>query len=457
MFSSILSSIFTFTLLILYECLLWIAALLSIPQLLYGLIIEKKYRHSLLKRFGFGFPTIMKGERKLIWIHAVSVGEGKAVALLAKRLKSEWDNPILVVSSITETGHAEVKRSIPDADYHVFLPFDFYGITTPIVRKVKPDLVIVTETDFWYNFLRGAKCCSQPLRVDGGADEKRSALLAVVNGKISERSMRRFGRFAVFAKPLFELLDLFCLQSALYADRFHALGVPKEKIVVTGNLKFDSHPKCLSTTELADLRLQLGIGQTDKVVVIGSSHDPEEKWLLTALEIVWKQKPELKVVIVPRHPEKFDLVANWLKTCPVTSQRFSQGNLEASTRIILLDAMGMLGRCYQIADVAIVAGSYVSTVGGHNILEPLWHKVPTVFGPYMYGQPDLVEAVATYHAGLQLPIEKLAESIITLLERGPKAVALQQGCSELIQAMQGSTDRTMLALDIALRKHFQAA
>lgn len=416
---------------VLYEVTLWLLALLALPKFLYAHFVQKKYQQSFSKRFGKDFPKIEKGDRRLIWIHAVSVGETKAVSALAKSLKEDG-NPILIISNVTETGHAEAMRSIPEADYHVFLPFDFYAVIRPIVNRLKPDLVLLTETDFWFNFLRAAKC--------------QGAKIAVVNGKLSERSTARFKTFSFFSKYLFSDIDLFCLQSQLYANRFKFLGVPETKIVVTGNLKFDNHPTHLTDCEKADLRAKLGVLEGDKVVVVGSSHDPEEKFLMTAMQNLLEKEQALKVILVPRHPEKFDLVANWLQNYPVAFQKFSDGEISIKTPIILLDAMGMLGKCYQIADVAIVAGSYIKTVGGHNILEPLWHGVPTIFGPYMHGQPDLVEAATTYRAGLQVPIENLSASIHGLLTGGTQVEVLKQGCAQLIDAMQGSTKRTLLAL-----------
>ena len=235
-----------------YDFFLLLIGMIALPKLLYQMTFHKKYRNSLKQRFGIGFPEIDKGSKTLIWVHAVSMGETKAIAALAKKLKKRSENVILLFSTVTETGLAEGKKSIPEADYHVFLPFDFNWIIKPIVKRVKPDRVILCETDFWYNFLNASK--------DEGAH------LSVVNGKISVNSLKRFLKFPSFSHKLFSLIDSYCVQSSHYKERFLQLGIPEEKITVTGNIKFDSSFPKLSKEELNNWKLKLGIQPDDHVV-----------------------------------------------------------------------------------------------------------------------------------------------------------------------------------------------
>ena len=392
-----------------YAFVLWILALFALPKIIYSATFHGKYRQSFLKRLGKGFPEVNKGSRRLIWVHAVSMGETKAVSTIIKNLKAGKDNPIVLVSSITETAHAEAKKSIPEADYHVFMPFDFNFLIAPIVAKVAPDLVILSETDFWFNFLRAAKKCG--------------AKIALVNGKISERSLKRFQYFPSFSNALFGCIDLFCLQSEHYHNRFAALNIPAEKMVVTGNLKFDDEPPRLSENEKAALKDKFGINESNKVLVIGSSHDPEERQLLEVLQNIWNKEPRLKVILVPRHPERFNNVASLLESLSIPFSRFTKPEELANVKnkVLLMDAMGNLRNSYQIADLAIVAGSYTEKVGGHNILEPLWFGVPTIFGPHMHSQPELVEIVSGNSAGLMVPLENLEGVLSNLLEGGDDA------------------------------------
>jgi len=414
-----------------YEIVLWMLSLVAFPKMLYHRFKHGKYRESLGKRLGVGFPIIKKGNRSLVWIHAVSVGEAKAVAPLVKMLKAKMENPIIVVSSVTETGHAEVQRSIPQADYKVYLPFDFRFIIRSIVRSVKPDIVILSESDFWYNFLKSAK--------------ELGAKIILVNGKISSTSMQRFKKFSMLSKRLFGLIDLLCVQSEHYSKRFLEIGVPAEKITITGNLKFDGEYPKLSDDQLKIWKQQLGIEKGDQVLVIGSSHDPEEKMFLEVSQKLWIKFPRLKVVFVPRHPERFNEVAGILHAYNIPFIRFSQlgGNFYHDQRVILMDAMGLLRKCYQFADVAVVAGSYTSKVGGHNILEPSWYGVPVVFGPYMHSQPELVELVNHYGAGMQISKDRLHAELEKLLSCAETRGKIGESGLAMVAGINGATKRTL--------------
>lgn len=418
----------------LYEIILWLAAVLSLPKLLYSYWFKGKYRNSLGKRFGFNFPLIKKGNRFLIWIHAVSVGETKAVTSLAKQLKSQLKNPIIIVSSITETGHAEAKRCLPFADYHVYLPFDLNFIIKPIVSFIKPNLVIISETDFWYNFLNNCK--------------KANAFIAIVNGKISKSSMHRFEKMRFFSKRLFSKIDLACVQSQHYQSRFEKIGVPKDKIVVTGNLKFDDEYPKLTKEQFKEWRKQFRIEQGDPVCVIGSTHEHEEKLLLDQMHKVWSVFPKLKVILVPRHPERFNDAAMLLRKENISYARFSRLDQSSNDiKVILLDAMGFLRKCYQLADVAIVAGSYITKVGGHNVLEPAWYGVPVIFGPFMHAQPELCELIKEYRAGLQIPIEDISKTILELFQNPEKRKEIGENGLKMLSEINGATNRTWNALN----------
>jgi len=414
-----------------YDFFLLLIGIIALPKLLYQMAFHKKYRNSLKQRVGIGFPEINKGKKTLIWVHAVSMGETKAIAALAKKLKKRSENVILLFSTVTETGLAEGKKSIPEADYHVFLPFDFNWIIKPIVKRVKPDRVILCETDFWYNFLNASK-------VEG-------AHLSVVNGKISVNSLKRFLKFPSFSRKLFSLIDSYCVQSNHYKERFLQLGIPEEKITVTGNIKFDSSFPKLSKEELNNWKLKLGIQPDDHVLVAGSTHDPEEKIILEACEKVWKTDPKLKVLIVPRHPERFDEVAQLLKKRGIEFSRYSEKS-SRETPVVLVDAMGVLRQCYQSATLAVVAGSYTPKVGGHNIVEPCWYGVPVLFGPHLHSQPELLELVKEYQAGIQVDSSQLSHAIERLLLDTEQRKSLGQAGSRLVADLKGATDRTINAL-----------
>lgn len=414
---------------ILYSIGLFLIAVLALPKLLYMFIFHRKYRKSLLKRFGKDFPIIKKENRPLFWIHAVSVGETKAIAPLCRLLKNSTKNPLLLISSTTETGQEEALRSIPFADYHVYLPFDFNCVVRPLLQKAKPDWVILCESDFWFNFLTNAK--------DNGA------MVALVNGKISENSSNRFKKIPFLTNKLFSLFDLFCIQNEYYKKRFEELGIPSEKLHVTGNIKFDDpHPK-LPLDQLNELKSKLGIAEGDLVLVVGSSHDPEEKMIIELLPKLWEEFPNLKLILVPRHPERFNEVGALLKKSNIEANYFTKlDEAKWQTKVVLIDRMGLLRQCYQMADLAVVGGSFINRVGGHNILEPGWYGVPVVFGPYMHSQPELLELCRQYQSGIQTDKENLEQTLFQLLRDPIKREQLGKAGKRLVDEAQGATEKT---------------
>ncbi|HRD55683.1 MAG TPA: 3-deoxy-D-manno-octulosonic acid transferase [Parachlamydiaceae bacterium] len=418
---------------LLYDVSLILLILLYSPKIAYDYFFKGKYQKSLKKRFGIDFPEIDKKNEPLIWFHAVSVGETRAIAALAKALSADYT---LLITSITETGYAESKRSLAFADYHLFLPIDLKFIIQPIVFKVKPDVVMVSETDLWYQFLKAAK--------------KEGSSIFLVNGKISERSLKRLNYFSFFANKLYGLVDFFVVQSEAYKERFLSLGVPKEKIGVSGNLKFDIEEKVLSQDELKIWKERFGIDPRQKVITVGSTHENEETLVLDAIDQISGKHPDLKVILVPRHPERFSQIEKELQQRKASFCVFSKSE-KCSQNIVLVDAMGLLRYCYQIADIAIVGGSFWPKVGGHNILEPLYTGVPVIFGSYMHSQPELVHLVHAFSAGVQTDKEGLKDTLDVLLRDSEKCLEIKKSGLEMIASLQGSTKRT---LEI-LVDHFQ--
>lgn len=419
---------------VLYEIALWLLAILALPKTLYSFFVHKKYRKSLLARFGFSFPINSIDSHPSIWIHAVSVGETKAVVSLARELKSRFPRNPLIISSVTETGHAEALRSLPFADYHVYFPLDFFFVISRLIKKASPGLVILCESDFWYNFLY----CSK----------RQGAVLALVNGKMSDRSMHRFRFFHFFSKRLFGLFDLLCLQNVLYSNRFKEAGADSKKIIVTGNLKFDEEYPQLSQQKTNQWRQKLGIQPDQMVLTIGSTHFPEEKMLLDVLKKIWDQYPNLRVIIVPRHPERFKEVGQLLERERVSWINFSDiAQRTGREQVILVNAMGLLRMCYQLTDLAIVGGSFTEKVGGHNILEPCWYGKPVLFGPYMHAQLELVNLMTDYQAGVQTDLKELQLMLQNWITHPEKRKKIGANGLLLIKDLRGSTKHILNALD----------
>lgn len=415
-----------------YNVLLAFLSIGFFPKILYQYYRMGKYRKSLKGRLGLGFDSVEKGERPLIWIHGPSLGETKAIVKLAKKIRTQSPNAYLLITSTTETGHEEAKKSISFADNHLFLPFDFGWIIRPIVKRIKPSIVILCESDFWFNFLDECK--------------QNGAQVCLVNGKMSVKSMERYLWFAFFSKRLFSNIDLFCLQSERYLKRFTCLGVPKEKILVTGNIKFDNAASILSPLEAEIWKEKLKISSS-LIVVAGSTHNPEEMILLETLESIWNQFPDTKLLLVPRHPERFSEVAQLLKNRQIAFTRLSEIERGSGTeKVILIDAVGILKDCYQICDIAFVGGSFSEKVGGHNILEPCSYAKPVIYGQHMHSQLDLVEFMNEFKTGIQTTPEEFPSILARLIESEEERNELGAAGLKLMNAMQGASEKTFQAL-----------
>lgn len=380
--------------------MLYNAALLLLSFLWLPKLFQAKQRAILKDRLGWNLPQPKKRGKPIFWIHAVSMGETRAVLPLFEKLRAQYPKATLYISTTTETGRKEALRIMPDAEAHFLLPFDFSWTMRKLVRRLQPDLFILVESDFWLNLLKAVK------EVEGKT--------LLVNGKLSELSVHRYQLLKSFAKQLFSLLDHLCIQNEEYLNRFLKLGIDSKKCTLTGNLKLDITPKRLTADQLAEEKKRMGIAPTDRVLVIGSTHSKEEELLLEALKSVWEQVPQLKILLVPRHPERFSAVAEMLR-----SKGFAFGQYSSQTdlneRIILVDAMGILMHCYQMAELAIVGGSFIEGIGGHNIFEPVSIGIPAFFGPDMHTQKDLVELVLTNKAGEQVTLAQLPEALLNAL------------------------------------------
>ena len=417
-----------------YNCILFLIGLVALPQLLWQWLRYGKYRATLSQRLGLNLsklPSQKKG--KVFWIHACSLGETKAAVPLYNLMRQSYPEATFVISNTTETGHAEAKKSMPQASTHFFLPLDFSFQVKKVVERVQPDLLILIESDFWYHLLHYAK--------------KAGAKIALVNGKMSERSAKRFALFSFFARRLFSHFDCLCVQNATYKEVFLRFDIPSTKLHVTGNIKFDHLPPTLTQEQLALHKKELGILPTDRVVVIGSTHDREEEWLLSALDKVWQKIPQLKVLLVPRHPERFPLVAACLQSRGLSHISYTQrSQMRGDERVVLIDTMGFLNKAYQLGEVAIVGGSFVDGIGGHNVFEPAACGVPVLFGPYMADQAPIVDLVLKAKAGMQLTLDALAQTLLELLEHPEQQLPLRNAGLRLAQEAQGATLRSWQAI-----------
>ena len=423
---------------LLYNGALLLYALCFLPKMLWQWCVRGKYHESFLARLGFALPQIeIPPGKKLLWIHAVSMGETRAVIPLYQLLRQSYPDLLIAISSTTETGHREAKRYMPEASAHFYLPFDFSWIMKKYIDHLRPSYLLLVESDLWYHLLLYAK--------------KHEARLFLINGKISERSTRRFRCVPFFTQRLFSLFDLLCVQDAAYRERFLSCGAPSEKLHVTGNIKLDAQSPLFTPGQKQHFMQELGISPMDRIFVIISTHEPEEEWLLTALKPLWEQIAYFKVLLIPRHPDRFSQVAALLQRKQIPSLIYSQRDRASPTEkreasVILIDGMGLVYSCLQVAECALVAGSFVTHVGGHNIFEPILYGVPVLFGPHMQAQRELQQIILEAGAGRQITLPELPGQLLAWYQHPEQRRPYVEVCQSLRQQVQGATQRTFAAI-----------
>jgi 3-deoxy-D-manno-octulosonic-acid transferase len=411
-----------------YDLIQYVLLIFFLPKLYWDRISKGKFKKGLKAYLALSLPSKPPIAKKgpVFLLCAVSVGEAKAASSLLEKIKETYPTATIYIGSRTETGHAEAKKSLSKADGHFLLPFDFSWTVKRFLSYIEPDVVIIIESDFWYNFLKTSK--------------QRGSLLFLASGKLSETSCKRLCKVAFLAKKLFGLFDLLCMQNETFASRMLHFDLDPSKVIVTGNLKFDTP---FLRSDQSALKKQLGIAKEDWVVVVASTHHLEEESLLKAIAPLWKKIPELKLLLVPRHPERFSEVEEVLAKEEIPFTSYSRiAHRTGDEKIVLMDVMGMLFSLYLVADVAVLGGSFLHTLKGHNIFEPIQAGVPVIFGPYMRDQKDFVDCVLFAKAGLQTDLGGLCQEVESLWKNPAMLQNLRKNGERLLVEAQGSSSKT---------------
>jgi 3-deoxy-D-manno-octulosonic-acid transferase len=388
---------------LIYDLALFIYFILSLPKICWDRLRGKKHP-AFLQRLGFFLPIPTKPQ--VIWIHAVSVGEVKAAVPFFDLLKEKFPKSWIVITTTTATGQLQAKRSLSLADAFLYLPFDFSFSSRLFVKAIRPDLFFLVESDFWPNLLKNVK--------------RRGGKTFLVSGKISSRSVSRWQKFPFLAKRFFSSLDLLCVQNKEHANRFLSLVQEDNKIKITGNLKFDMRREFLKPLPFVETR---------SYITLSCTHAPEEDLLLDRLlTMSWT------ILLAPRHPERFREVQSLLERKKITYTRLSDYQEKSGLKVILIDSMGLLPSCYTRSFVAIVGGSFIPGVGGHNVLEPCFYGCPSIFGPYTYGQIEIVQTVLKGNSGLESPLEGILETVEKI---SSDRVAFSRRAEELVGGLHG--------------------
>ncbi len=418
----------------LYSFLLAVGFILMSPIFL---LRREKYISGFWQRLGF-LPEFRSDERKVVWLHCVSVGETNAARPLVEEITKQFPAHRLVVSTTTKTGQTLAKDIFKTCAETVFyFPLDFKFSVRRALRHFKPDVILLVETELWFNFLREAN--------------KSGAKTAIVNGRLSEKSFKGFGNIKFFIRRVLSYVDLALMQSNADAKRLMSLGIHPSKVKVTGNIKFDQSFETSDLTEI--LRARFAISEDAPLIVAASTHAPEEKWILGAFKKLWKNSSENlpRLLIVPRHPERFAEVAELIKETGFEWARRSENpsGRDKTAEIILLDSIGELRAVYPLAEIVFVGGSLIKH-GGQSILEPAISGKAIVTGFYTMNFTAAVAEFLDKKALIQLPetnensiAEDLERVFTELLKDTEKRAELSKNALEVMQKNRGATVKTI--------------
>jgi 3-deoxy-D-manno-octulosonic-acid transferase len=420
---------------LLYSALLAFFLWLTLPYWLLQMMRRGKYRAGLRQRFGAVPASLARGrETPTIWVHAVSVGEVLAASAVIALLRQTFPSHHVFVSTTTNSGQKLAAQRF-GAENVFYFPLDFAFAIRPYLDTLCPALVVVAETEFWPNFLRLAK--------------RSGARIAIVNCRISDRSLPGYKRFRFWLPQLLEgalgNVDLFLTQTEEDRQRLIAIGAAESKIAVAGNLKFDVLPPP-SPAIVKSLRDSLSLAAAGPILVCGSTLEGEEGFLLSSFRNVLANHPKAVMILAPRHPERFLEVAGLVEKLGFPLSRRSLWSGEPlSGSIFLIDTIGELAALYSLATVAFVGGSLVPR-GGHNILEPALYGVPIVTGSHYENFRDVVNFFASRNAVRIVGVAELPLVFMELIGNEHERETLGRNALAALESQRGAAIRTMAAL-----------
>ena len=424
---------------LLYSLLLTLGLVILLPRFAVDALRAGKYVTGLRERLG-RVPIQNDSDRPLIWLHCVSVGETEAAKPLVKALRERFPLHRLAVSTTTVTGQQVAKRAFKDTATIFYFPLDLHWIVRRVLRTLRPSAVLIMETELWPNLLR--ECHRQSIPV------------ALLNGRISQNSFRRYLWIRSFMRRVLGNISVAIMQSQADAERIRELGMPADHVLTHGNIKFDGAEQSAADASLAGtFRDRFAFSREQSIIVAASTHDPEETIVVEAFrQLVDSEKVNsVRLVIAPRHPERFAEIAKQLDASGLKWSRRSAPESEAdrAANVILLDSIGELRAIYALADVAFVGGS-IAPRGGHNVLEPASQGVCTVTGPNMNNFTAITKALLEVDAIVQMPevpIEEaakvLSSTLSDLLESRDRRQQIGARARAVCDRNRGATEKTV--------------
>ena len=421
---------------ILYNLVFILFALVYLPYM----VFTGKYHRDFKQRLGI-FPQKVLKEiqgKDVIWVHAVSVGEVMAVRAFCESFLDKYPSKRLVISTVTKTGNDVARRLFDKKVTIIYLPLDLSWVVNRVLDKFMPKAFVMVETEIWPNLLNSLA--------------RRKVTVIMINGRISPKSFERYMMVKFFMKPILEKITLFCMQNRDYAERIKSIGAASDRVVVTGNMKFDAVSRIPSHIDVDALRSDLGLDKEEAVFIAGSTHPGEDEIVLDVYKKLLKEFPDLRLIIAPRHIERTKEIENLVKRANFTPVRISQTNHELRTTnhdnsVFILDTMGRLSQLYSIATLVFMGGSLIRK-GGQNILEPAVLEKPIVFGPNMFNFADITRLFLNRHAACMVKDkEELLEISRNILSDTKLRESLAENAREAVEESLGASRKNLEKLE----------
>lgn len=411
----------------LYNVILTCFLIVYIPTLFLQSLFRKRPARLLKERLG-GFPDL--SAQHPIWVHAASVGEVLCCMPLLKKIRQEVPDTAIVLTTMTSTGKETAKKLIPEANWIFFFPLDHPWLIRRVLKKLKPRLFLIAETELWPNLLR--LCRSKNIPV------------LLFNGRISEKSLRGYLLFKSFFKRCLESISFFLMQSEEDRNRIIEIGAPSQRTTVVGNIKFDQIPPDKNSEPSTDLSTSFRLQGNETILIAGSTHQGEEEIFIQVYKDLKKTYPHLILILAPRHLNRLEDVEKLLSQEGLRWKRrssFPQQDPKEDKEVILLDTMGELLRIYSLGTIVFIGGSLVS-IGGHNPLEPLLFKKCVLFGPYMFNFLEISRRlIAERGAVLVKDRETLFFQLKRLLSDEKTRKEIGENGYRFLQKHRGATER----------------
>jgi 3-deoxy-D-manno-octulosonic-acid transferase len=416
-----------------------IALVLLSPMVLYRMLRHGRYRRGLREKLIGLSPAQaarLRGAQDCVWIHAVSVGEANLLPGIVQRLQDERPARRIVVSTSTDTGYEIAVKHFGENQVF-FCPLDFTWAVRRTLRYLAPSQLVLVELELWPNLIRLAR--------------QRGTEVMVINGRLSERSASRYQRLAIFTRPIFARLSWVGCQDQACRERFAACGTPRDRLRVTGSLKFDDAPTSRETSEVHSRARWAGIDPQHRVWMVGSTQSGEERMALEIYRSLRVDHPELRLILVPRHKERFNEVAALVSAAGWKVHRRSQHGSQHGERwdgdtVILVDTIGELRHWWGVAQIATVGGSFDNR-GGQNMLEPAGYGCAVSFGPDTRNFEQIARRLIEAGGAMRVADQhQLRAFVVRCLTDVTAADQLGRSARRAVLSHRGAADRTVAAL-----------